>query len=385
MVVFIGHGADRTGPPVFLANFQRWLSSHADLDFGTVLTRGGPLVEQYRGWGPVRILDPRWTVARVAQAGLARTGHPRPASTIGSVRVWGRLRSWRRAPVVYLNTASPATLRALPFVARSSRVIAHVHELEFALRYQLDESDRALLLGRPDCFVAASNAVAENLIERHGVSTDRVEVHHEFVEPVTPAAPGERRQALQDLGLPPDTFVVGASGMTEWRKGPDIFLRVAEELRRLTNRPLALLWVGGATAGPEWWPLDHEARHLGVDDLVSFLGPCADPGAWFRLFHVFALTSREDAFPLAALEAATAGVPLVTFDTGGMVEFAAHGGGVVVPYPDVKSFALELAALAADETRRRRLGATAAQHALQHHVPAFGARRLLHLIEGLEP
>ena len=384
-MVFVGHGADRTGPPVFLANFQRWLSAHADLEFGTILTRGGPLVEQYRSWGPVRILDRRWTVPRVAQAGLARMGHPGPASTIESVRDRGHLRSWRRAPVVYLNTASPATLRALPFIARSSRVIAHIHELELALRYQLNETERDLLLDRPERFIAASNAVAANLIERYGVSTDRVEVHHEFVAPVTPAAPGERRQALEELGLSPDTFVVGASGMTEWRKGPDIFLRVADELRRMIDRPLAFLWVGGATAGPEWWPLDHEARHLEVDDIVRFLGERTDPDAWFRLFHVFALTSREDAFPLAVLEAATAQVPLVTFDTGGMVEFAALSGGAVIPYPDVKAFATELAVLATDEGCRRRRGAEAAREALLHHVPAAGAPRLLRLIEGLDP
>ena len=153
----------------------------------------------------------------------------------------------------------------------------------------------------------------------------------------------------------------------------------------MTNRPLAFLWVGGAAEGPEWWPLDHEARHLGVDDIVRFLGESAEPAAWFRLFDVFALTSREDAFPLAALEAATAQVPLVTFDTGGMVEFAAHGGGVVVPYPDVKAFASELAELATDESLLRRRGRKAAQHALLHHVPPVGARRLLHLIERLEP
>lgn len=373
-LLFVGHGAERSGPPVFLANFQRWLSGHTDVAFATVLTRGGTLVEDYRRWGPVRVLDARWSLPRIAQQGLGRAGLRGPAAAVQASRDRSHLRSWRRAPVTYVNTVSPATLRVLAHVDRSSLVIAHVHEMEAALRYRLDDQAHRLFRERPDRYLAASRAVAANLIENHAIPAERIEVQYEFVEPVTATGKGERPRLRRERGIPAEAFVVGASGMTEWRKGPDHFVRLAAELRRRTDRPLFFVWVGGAESGPEWWPLDHEAHHLDVDDIVHFVGHQDDPGSWYRLFDVFTSTSREDAFPLAALEAATAGVPVITFDTGGMVEFVTRcDGGVVVPYPDVSGFADALAALTDDDRRRAALGAAAAEGARAHHVTDVSA------------
>ena len=377
-VLFVGHGADRTGPPVLLAHFQRWLAAHTTLDIATVLTRGGPLMDDYRRCGLVRVLDPRWTGPRIAQQGLARAGRPGAARRLRDARDRRHLAGWERAGLVYVNTASPATLRTLALVPPDVPVLLHVHELEVALRYQLDDAERALVRDRPTRWLAASQAVADNLTANHGVPADRVAVHHEFVEPVAPAAGAERDRLRRAAGIDPEAFVVVGSGMTEWRKGPDLLVGVAAELRHRTDRPLAVLWVGGATAGPTWWPLDHEARHRGVADVVRFLGAQDEPGAWFRLADAFALTSREDAFPLAALEAATAEVPLVTFDTGGMVELvAAAGAGTVVPYPDLGAMADVLARWAGDDARRRG-EPPPGPPPVRAHPPPEGAAPVLH-------
>lgn len=385
-MLFVGHGADRTGPPVFLANFQRWLSANTSTDFATVLTRGGPLLDAYRSVGPVRVLDPRWTLPRIGQQALARMGRATGAGSVRAARDHARLRDWRKSAVVYVNTASPATLRVLPAVSETARVVAHVHELEVALRYQLTPAERAVLFDRPDCFVAASQAVADNLVHEHGVAAARIEVHHEFVEAVDPVDEDDRRRLRAERGIDPEAFVVAGSGMTEWRKAPDLFVALARQLRDRTDRALAFLWVGGATAGPEWWPLDHEARHLGIDEVVRFLGPQDDPGSWFRLADAFALTSREDAFPLAVLEAATAGVPVVTFDTGGMTEFVRDGGGgAVVTYPDLDGFASILASWADDDAERVRCGAAAAARARAHHLTDAAAPDLYRVIANLLP
>jgi glycosyltransferase involved in cell wall biosynthesis len=271
------------------------------------------------------------------------------------------LSTWFEAPAVYVNTVAASTLRVLAQVPRTTTVILHVHEMEAALRYGLDEDERRLLRARPDHLIAASRAVADNLEHNHGIDEGRLTVHHEFIEPVDPVPVGERGAERRRLGLAEDAFVVGGSGMTEWRKAPELFVRLAADLRSRTDRPLSFVWVGGASRGPEWAPLDHEAHHLGVEDVVRFIGAQDRPGDWFRVLDAFALTSREDAFPLAALEAASAGVPVITFDTGGMVELVGGGrGGAVVRYPDTGAFADELARLAEDEARRRALGDEAA-------------------------
>lgn len=362
-VLFIGHGAERSGPPVFLANLQGWLATHTDLRFATLLARGGPFVAEYRRHGPVTVLERPWAPARLVD----RVGPLRSA--------WDRfgLRSVR-APLVYVNTMAPATLRLLAAVPPEATVVAHVHEMEAALAYGLDDDGRALLRTRPDHLIAASQAVADNLTANHGVAVERITVHHEFIEPVAALDPRERGAARRAVGVAEDAFVVVGSGMLEWRKAPELFVRLAADLRARVERPLAFVWAGGTDHGPLWAPLDHEARHLGVTDVLRFLGARPDPGAWFRLADAFALVSREDAFPLAALEAGSAGVPLVTFDTGGMVELVGDGsGGAVVAYPDTVGMAEVLARWAGDDEERRRQGTILAERVRGRHVAEVAA------------
>jgi len=276
---------------------------------------------------------------------------------------------------VYVNTVATPTLRVLAEVDPAATVVLHVHELEAALRYGIDDEGRRLVRERPDHYVAASQAVADNLVERHGVDRDRIAVHHEFVAPVGP--PADRTGARRRLGLPEDAFLVVGSGMLEWRKAPDLFVRLAADLAARADREVCFVWVGGATTGPTWAPIDHEAHHLGVAEAVRLVGVQERPGDWFAVADAFALTSREDAFPLAALEAASAGVPVVTFDTGGMVELVGDGeGGAVVPYPDTGAMADVLAALAADRDAARSVGAAAAERVRARHLTDVAAPAL---------
>ena len=377
-LLFVGHGAERSGPPVYLANLEGWLAANTDLDLATVLARGGPLAAVYEGFGPVRVLDRERSPGRVVERALTAVGRRSSAAAIRSRRDRRCLGDWSSVGAVYVNTVSSPTLRVLAAVPdRGPLVITHVHELEAALRYGITDEERSLVLARSDHFVAASQAVADNLVANHGVEPGRIAVHHEFVTPVEPVAGPERAAARRALGLAPDAFVVGGSGMLEWRKAPELFVRLAADLRARTDRELAFVWVGGAAAGPTWAPLDHEARHLGVVDVVRFVGGQERPGDWFRVLDAFALTSREDAFPLAALEAGSAGVPIVTFDTGGMVELVGDvDPTAIVPYPDTAAFAEVLGNMADDEVRRTTIAAATAAAVRARHLTEVGAPAL---------
>lgn len=385
MILFIGHGAERSGPPICLANFQKWIAAESDVDFATVLARGGPLLDEYSSLARVRVLDQGWTLPRIAQQGLVRAGAPTIGARARRARERWTLRGWRRAPLIYINAVSPDTVRMIPHLPRDAVVLTHVHEMDAALRYTIDPTMRQALFDRTTRFIAVSKAVADNLIGHHGIDPSRIEVHHGFVERVEHCSGEERTEARRALGLPPHAFVVGASGMTEWRKAPDLFVRLAADVRRRTDRPMCFVWVGGATSGPSWSALDHEARHLGVADMVRFVGMQDDPGAWFRLLDVFAVVAREDAFPLAALEAASAAVPIVSFDTGGTVELvaASGGAGIVVPYPDTEHFAEAILTLASNPDRRHAMGEQIAAHVHSHHLVEGGAPPLLDTVRAL--
>jgi glycosyltransferase involved in cell wall biosynthesis len=106
-------------------------------------------------------------------------------------------------------------------------------------------------------------------------------------------------------------------------------------------------------------------------------------------FDVFTLTSREDPFPLAMLEAAGLGVPVVSFATSGAVEFAGSGGGdplaEVVPYLDVPAMVGAVIRLLDDACARRALGERGREHVLATHVTEVAAPRLFETLASLEP
>ena len=90
--------------------------------------------------------------------------------------------------------------------------------------------------------------------------------------------------------------------------------------------------------------MDHRRRG-GGPDRPPRLGPPARPRVgradYIAAFDVFSLVSREDAFPLAFMEAAAVGVPTVCFDGAveGGCEFVEADAGRVVPYLDLDAMA----------------------------------------------
>jgi glycosyltransferase involved in cell wall biosynthesis len=159
-----------------------------------------------------------------------------------------------------------------------------------------------------------------------------------------------------ELGIPDGALVVGASGTTDERKGPDLLLRVLQRLqRRRPDLDVHVLWVGGEPGGPRFWRIE-AANGAPAADRVHFIGPVADPAAYYSLMDVFCLTSREDPFPRVCLEVAALGIPTVTFASGGAPEFVDRGAGLVVGFLDVAAMADRVADLLDDPELRAELG-----------------------------
>lgn len=377
-VTFVGHGAERSGPPVHLLRFQRWLRS-ADGPrpaISTLLVRGGALLPDFAALGDVVVLDDRWTGPRIGQAAAGRVWGARAHGRARDARYRARLRSTPPTDLVYLNSASAGSIHAVRALGPAAgRLVTHVHELNVGLGYHLDDEERAFLFSRTTHFLAVSGAVRDELEGRYGVSPGRITLAPGFVVPGPPPDPA-RVTALRDrLGIPPDAPVVGASGMTDWRKAPDLFLRLAwEQRRRAPDLDCHYVWVGGDVDGPNWWPLDHDRRHLGLEGRVHLLGALERPEEAFAACDVFALTAREDAYPLACLEAGLLGVPCVTFANGGLPELLTDvGGGSVVDYGDTGALADALVALLRDPDERRAAGRRLAAAVAARHDVAVAA------------
>jgi glycosyltransferase involved in cell wall biosynthesis len=379
-VLFLNHAANETGPPVVLLALQRWMAEHApDVPFATVHGAGGGLLGAFEALGPTTVLHRRWGPDVVVGAVLLRA-HQEQAARAAAVQAARARLVGATADLVVVNALAPVNLVSLRALRPTVPVVSHVHELSVILEHGLAPDDLALALRTTDHFVVVSDAVARYLHDRHRVATDRMTMVHEFIEPPPPAdelAPAAAA-VRAELGLAADAPLVVGCGSTDWRKAPDLFVRLAWEQRRLRpDLPITFAWVGNTSNAYGDHLVQWEVERLGLQDVVRFVGVRADPRPWFAAADVFVLPSREDPFPLVCIEAAACGTPIVCFDNGGIPELVEPAGaGEVAPYPDVTAMAGAVARLLDDPAERAAAGARGAAFVraellAEHLAPRF--------------
>ena len=381
-LVFLGHGAERTGPPILLGHLLAGLGAADAYDLSVLVARSGPMEAAYRR-APATVAavstgrEPFEGVA----AGMRRAGLGSLAPKLQEQRRRQVVHKVAPADLIYVNAATPPTAALLRSLepAANVPVVLHVHELDVGLRRTLGPIDRQFLLARADHVIAASDAVARLLIGGHQIDPDRITVCAEFVD-VSSVAPADRTTVRRQIGVPDDALVVGSVGLPDWRKDPEHLLRAAVAVRQSGADP-HLVWVGGDPTSVDGIHLHDEAVRLGLDDRFHHVAHTDRPDRWLGAFDIFALPAREDALPLAALEAAAAGLPLVCFRAGGVADLCDQGAGLAVEYPDTEAFAAALLALATDPEARRQTGAQAAALVRRHHDLADGVNRIRRVID----
>ena len=139
----------------------------------------------------------------------------------------------------------------------------------------------------------------------------------------------ERRAALRsELGLAPDTRIIGTVGRLNPVKDQATLLRAFACLHgEFADTALVLVGDGALRAA-----LEAQAAALGIAAAVRFLGDRSDVRELLQGFDLFALSSLSEGYSMALLEACASGLPIVATDVGGNREIVADGrNGRLVP------------------------------------------------------
>jgi glycosyltransferase involved in cell wall biosynthesis len=119
----------------------------------------------------------------------------------------------------------------------------------------------------------------------------------------------------------------------------------------VNTRPLLLPIYLIAGDGPQTTQLQQLAHQLDLDGTVRFLGVRKDISVLNRLLDVFVLPSREEACPMALLEAMAAGKAAVATAVGGTPEVVTHEvDGWLVPPDDPEALSQALLMLLEDSS-----------------------------------
>ncbi len=362
-VLFISHDAQPHGAQILVLHLVRWIAANTGIRPHVLLKRDGPLRSEFAAVAPTTVMNP------------------------GDVDGLLRLCRSEQIDLIYSNTVvNGEVLEAL--APLECPVITHVHELGYWISYRSGAVNNAQVVRHTNHFIAASNAVATCLQDILHVTPEMMSVVHEFVPTRLESfdAATARKRTREHFSIPPESFVVGGSGTTDWRKSPDLFIQMARDLKaRPIGRPVHFLWVGGDNVGPEFGMLQHDVRRLGLEGIIHFTGHVEKPLELFAAFDVFALTSREDPYPLVVLEAAALGLPILAFEhSGGIPEFVEEDAGFVVPYIDTRAMAERASLLASDPALRSRLGSQGREKVRKRHDVGVSAPRIANVIEWLK-
>lgn len=248
--------------------------------------------------------------------------------------------------------APPAAMRAAVVLNVDSTVTADVREFGGHpwARRPFIAAERELFR-RADLVTAWSEWAARSVTGDYGVTSDRVAVVENgvVIPPLPPAAPR--------VGLPRIVFVGN-----DWRrKGGDALLAIHQralaaraELHVVSSAPKP----SGTFANVVW--------HGRVDRqrLTHELLPSMD---------LFAFPTRTDMSPFVVLEAAAAGLPVVSTRIAAIPEMVIDGQtGLLTERGDDEGFARALAALVADPARCASMG----RRGREHVIATYDARSI---------
>ena len=388
LTLFVCHEGQRTGAPLVLLWLIRWLVANTSIRPVVALMRDGPLRQEFAA------LCPTHTFSRpVAERWTRRLRRRFDPSLCPDPDAWlAGLVDRLQPDCLYLNTLVLGSCLSRLRIDRSRvRVISHAHELEIGLLLSSTAELVHSQLALSDTVICCAEAVRTNLIEKHRVDPERCVVIPVFL----PFDHPNELQALECLDTPSlevidtlrqlrlkGTFLFGMAGSPIDRKGFDLFPQLVRAVaQRLEGVPFRAVWVGCGPGSVAHARADRDLRLLGVRDQALLLPGVSCGPAALRELDALMLLSREDPYPVVALEAGSMGIPSVCFrHSGDIATLADEGFGIAVDYLDLEGFSEAIVQLRRDPDGCRRLGERFSRRIFEVNTLRVQAPRIAELI-----
>jgi len=239
-------------------------------------------------------------------------------------RITASLLRWR-AQVVHTHNRVPLIYGALAGRAIGAKVI---HTRHGAAVGSTGETHLRRIGGLlVHAYVGVSASAAAVAREAGDARSDKIQVIENGVDVERFSFDTRGRERIRrTVGIPSDAWVLGSVGRLVADKNYGLLLRAAAPLLGERSR---LLMVGD---GVEKESLQAEARQLGIEPFVHFVGPQRDIAAYLSAMDVFVLSSRTEGLPIALLEAMSNARPIVSTAVGGIPAVIEDGkNGSLVP------------------------------------------------------
>lgn len=348
-ILFVSHDASRTGAPIVLLHLLRWFKKNSEAEIYILLKSGGELKGEFDSVSPAYVWNNN-TKKKLWYRIRNKFYRVRNKINLEQHNILEDLK-YKKLDLVYMNTIDSHDLIPTLKLYLSVPFISHVHENEYSSKALFAHQMTEELLKEITHFIAVSKCTLKNLVCNYNINQTRVSLFYPFISVESIRKPKRTLSEIKtELGID-NEFIIGACGTTGWRKGVDYFINLSFVIKNFAPEiKMKFIWVGQIDAYT-FNTFKYEKDKLGIDNII-FTGSKTNPEDYFQIFDVFALTSREDPFPLVCLEVAAQSKPIICFENaGGMPEFVQKGGGWSVPYGDVLLMARKIIELAKDTSQ----------------------------------
>lgn len=155
---------------------------------------------------------------------------------------------------------------------------------------------------------------------------------------------------------------IGSLGRLDYGKRFDLLFRVLKLLHQ-DGIDFQFLLIGD---GPERSRLESMAHELGIGKHIVFAGEIPGASTLLNALDIFCFTSLDEGLPNAVMEAAVAGVPIVSWRVPFMEELLKKGDVAVLVEPaNISDFKKAVADLINSPELRSRFGQAARDHVLE--------------------
>ncbi|MBQ8587907.1 MAG: glycosyltransferase [Clostridia bacterium] len=225
--------------------------------------------------------------------------------------------------------------------------------------------------------IAVSQAVSGNLI-RDGIKEDKLSVIYNGITPLTPPDENKKAEARKRFGIPPEAITVGLTARLEEVKNPLLFVRSAKILADKFPDVYFLLVGEGSLRSK----VEEEAAP--ISDRFILTGYISDIEKAYSAMDILTLTSDSEALSISILEGQSAGLPVISTDSGGPAEIITPGlNGLIVPTNNPKSLAAAAEELIRSPEMRRSFGEAGRERVMKKFTAEYMARKTEAIYEEL--
>ena len=369
-ILFVSHDANRAGAQILLLRFLKLLKNHPDFKFSILLKEGGIIENEFEEiattyyWKDRNAKSQKTIFEKIINKVFAKNNYEK--------NLLERLKT-QNFDLIVSNTVTNGDLLEKLSILNIS-ISTYVHELEMGIQQYTSPQSFQSTLNFTNSYIACAESVKENLIRNHTIDATKIKVLPSLL-PESAMSFESSQSKISNLknkyNIPENAFLVGGMGTVDLRKGVDVFLQVANQLK--DKNDVYFLWVGGQNTEIEYKIFQIDKDRLDLKNVI-FQTSISNPLDFMDAFDVFFVSSREDPYPLVVLEAAMLAKPIICFDkAGGAKDFVEKDCGFVVNYLDKNKVAEKIIELKENPILKKKLGDSARKKALERHnqVVAF--------------